>query len=129
MIVVDSSVWIDNLLGEQTEPVRKLRLIRSPREIIVGDVILLEVLQGARDEEHSARIERDLRQFTIAPMLDDHLAVRAAANYRELRRRGLTVRKTVDVIVATFCLEHGHALLHDDRDFDPFVKHLGLRVI
>jgi predicted nucleic acid-binding protein len=129
MIVVDSSVWIANLREEQTDSVRKLRSIERPREIIVGDVILLEVLRGARDEAHAARIERDLRQFAVASMLDDRLAVRAAANYRELRRRGLTVRKTIDVIIGTFCLEYGHVLLHDDRDFDPFVKHLGLQVV
>lgn len=128
MIVVDSSVWISHLRGEQTDAVRRLRSIGRPREIIVGDLILLEVLQGARDEAHAARIERDLRQFTIAPMLDDRIAVRAAANYRELRRRGLTVRKTVDVIIGTFCLEGGHALLHDDRDFDSFATHFGMLV-
>ncbi len=128
MIVVNSSVWIAHLRGQQTEPVRKLRSNPTPDEIIVGDLILLEVLRGARDEANAARLERNLRQFTLAPMLDDHLAVRAAANYRELRRRGSTVRKTVDVIIATFCLEHGHALLHDDRDFDPFADHLGMRV-
>ena len=129
MIVVDSSVWIANLRREQTEPVRKLRSIERPSQIIVGDLILLEVLRGARDEAHAARIERNLRQFAIEPMLDNRLAVRAAENYRELRRRGLTVRKTVDVIIGTFCLEHGHALLHDDRDFDPFTMHLGLQVV
>jgi predicted nucleic acid-binding protein len=128
MIVVDASVWIAHLRGQQTQPVRKLRSNPTPDEIIVGDLILLEVLRGARDEANAARLERNLRQFTLAPMLDDHLAVRAAANYRELRRRGSTVRKTVDVIIATFCLEHGHALLHDDRDFDPFADHLGMRV-
>jgi predicted nucleic acid-binding protein len=109
--------------------VRKLRSLEGPDEILVGDLILLEVLRGARDEAHAARLERELRRFNIEPMLDDRLAVRAAANYRELRRRGLTVRKTVDVIIGTFCLEYGHALLHDDRDFDPFVKHLGMRVV
>jgi predicted nucleic acid-binding protein len=129
MIVVDSSVWIANLRREQTEPVRKLRSIERPSQIIVGDLILLEVLQGARDEAQAARIERDMRQFTIEPMLDARLAARAATNYRELRRRGATVRKTVDVIIGTFCLEYGHALLHDDRDFAPFVTHLGMRVI
>ena len=129
MIVVDTSVWIAHLRGVRTEPVRKLSSIERTNEILVGDLILLEVLQGARDEAHAARIERDLRQFPIEPMLDERLAVRAAANYRELRRRGSTVRKTVDVIIGTFCLERGHALLHDDRDFDPFATHLGMRVI
>ncbi len=129
MIVVDTSVWIAHLRGVRTEPVRKLTSIERTNEILVGDLILLEVLQGARDEAHAARIERDLRQFPIEPMLDERLAVRAAANYRELRRRGSTVRKTVDVIIGTFCLERGHALLHDDRDFDPFAMHLGMQVV
>jgi predicted nucleic acid-binding protein len=129
MIVVDTSVWIAHLRGVRTEPVWKLTSIERTNEILVGDLILLEVLQGARDEAHAARIERDLRQFPIEPMLDERLAVRAAANYRELRRRGSTVRKTVDVIIGTFCLERGHALLHDDRDFDPFAMHLGMRVV
>jgi predicted nucleic acid-binding protein len=129
MIVVDSSVWIAHMRGERTEPVRKLKSTEASREILVGDVILLELLKGARGEAHARLIERNLRQFTIAPMLDERLAVRAAANYRELRRRGLTVRKTADVIIATFCLEYGHALLHDDRDFAPFAMHLGLRVV
>jgi len=129
MIVVDSSIWIAHLRGERTEPVRKLRSLDDPDEILVGDVILLEVLQGARGEAHARLIERSLRQFRIEPMLDDHLAAQAAANYRELRRRGSTVRKTVDVIIGTFCLERGHALLHDDRDFEPFAAHLGMRVI
>lgn len=128
MIVVDSSVWIAHLRGKQTEPVRKLRSVEPPDEILVGDLILLEVLQGARDEAHARLIERSLRQFRVEPMLDDHLAVRAAANYRELRRRGLTVRKTVDLIIGTFCLERGHILLHDDRDFDSMVTHLGMLV-
>src|SRR3954470_5574999 len=121
MIVVDSSVWIAHMRGDLTEPVRKLKSIEGSRDILVGDVILLELLKGARGEAHARFIERNLRQFSVEPMLDDHLAVRAAANYRELRRRGFNVRKSVDVIIGTFCLEYGHALLHDDRDFDPFV--------
>jgi predicted nucleic acid-binding protein len=83
----------------------------------------------ARDEARAIRIENDLRQFQIEPMLDDKLAIRAARNYRTLRERGVTIRKTVDVVIATFCLERNHTLLHDDRDFDAFVALLGLRVI
>jgi len=90
---------------------------------------LLEVLQGARDELHSSRIERDMRQFEVVPMLNDVLAVKAARNYRFLRRRGITIRKTVDIIVGTFCIEHNHELLHDNRDFSPMVEHLGLRIV
>jgi predicted nucleic acid-binding protein len=129
MIVVDSSIWIANLRGLDTLAVRKLRTFDDPDMILVGDLVLLEVLQGIRDEKSAIRIESALRQFKIAPMLDDHLAVRAALNYRILRRRGITIRKTIDVVIATFCITRDHALLHDDRDFDPFEAHLELRVL
>lgn len=94
----------------------------------MGDLILLEVLQGARDEGHAARIEGNLRRFQVVPMLDDKLAVQAARNYRMLRGIGITIRKTIDVVIGTFCIADGHSLLHDDRDFDPMVRHLGLQV-
>src|SRR5947209_17765803 len=118
MIFVDSSVWIGHLRGSETRAVRKLGdFQRAHRALLVGDLILLEVLQGARDEAHAARIERNLRRYPVAPMLDDAIAVQAARNYRLLRTRGVTVRKTVDMIIGTFCIVGGHALLHDDRDF------------
>ena len=96
---------------------------------LVGDLILLELLQGARDDGHAARIERNLRQYPIVSMLDEALAVQAARNYRILRARGITVRKTIDVIIGTFCITGGHSLLHDSRDFNPMEAHLGLRVV
>jgi predicted nucleic acid-binding protein len=128
MILVDSSVWIANLRGLDTDPVRKLRSIANPDEILIGDLILLEVLQGARDERHAARIEGNLRRFRIERMLDDGLAVVAARNYRRLREQGVTIRKTIDLIIGTFCIERGHILLHDDRDFDPMAAHLSMQV-
>ena len=129
MIVVDSSVWIANLRGQDTAAVAKLRAIDDSDAILVGDLVLLEVLQGARDEAHAARIERAMRQFAIAAMLDEGIAVRAAANYRRLRSLGTAVRKTIDLIIATFCVERGHALLHDDRDFDAMAKPLQLHIV
>lgn len=87
------------------------------------------MLQGARDDAHAARIERNLRNFPIVSMLDETIAVRAARNHRRLRARGITVRRTIDMIIGTFCLAGGHALLHDDRDFDPLATHLGLQVV
>ena len=128
MIVVDSSVWIDNLRGIDNTAVRKLRALDDDEDVLIGDLILLEVLQGVRDEPHAARIERNLRRFPIAPMLDADLAVRAAGNHRTLRERGVTVRKTIDMIIGTFCVERGHVLLHNDRAFAPMVTHLGLQV-
>ncbi len=127
MIVVDSSVWIAHLRETDSVSVGKLRHLDDTQEILVGDLILLDVLQGALNEPHAQLIERNLRQFTIVPMLDPATAVEAARNYRMLRQRGITIRKTVDMIIGTFCILGGHALLHDDRDFDPMVRYLGLR--
>jgi predicted nucleic acid-binding protein len=110
-------------------PVRVLRSLFGETELLIGDIVLLEVLQGARDEAHAVRIAHELNQFDIVAMLDPEIAVRAAHNYRALRGRGITIRKTVDLIIGTFCIEHGHTLLHDDRDFDPMRTHLGLQVL
>jgi len=129
IVLVDSSVWIALLRGAHTAQTERLRSIAPPDQIVVGDLILLEILQGARDEAHAARIERDLRAFPIEPMLGEALAVRAAAHYRALRRAGVTPRKTIDLVIATFCLARNYALLHADRDFGPMQAHLGLRVV
>jgi len=127
VIVVDSSVWIANLRGLDTPMVRKLRAaVDDENDLLIGDLILLEVLQGARDEAHADRIERNLRRYPVASMLDGDLAVQAARNYRRLRVRGITVRKTIDMIIGAFCIAGNHVLLHDDRDFDPMADHLGL---
>lgn len=129
MIVVDSSVWIANLRGLDTLAVRKLRAaVDDESDLLIGDLILLEVLQGAHDEAHADRIERNLRRYPVASMLDGSLAAQAARNYRELRARGITVCKTIDIIIGTFCIAGGHVLLHDDRDFGPMADHLGLLV-
>ncbi len=127
MIVVDSSVWIAHLRDNATPEVRKLRALDQPDQILIGDLILLEVLQGALDERLANLIERQLRQFEIASMLSAALAPRVARNYQFLRDRGVTPRKTIDMIIGTFCIEGDHQLLHADRDFDPMVEHLGLR--
>ncbi len=127
MIVVDSSVWIAHLRDSDTPEVRKLRAVDEPDQLLIGDLILLEVLQGARDERLAGIIEQQLRQFEIANMLNEALAPRITRNDRFLRDRGVTPRKTIDLIIGTFCIEGGHRVLHADRDFDPMVEHLGLR--
>lgn len=128
MIFVDSSVWIAHLRGHQTPATAKLEAAASSEPLLIGDLILLEILQGARDEVHAARIERSLRRYAVVPLLNANLASRAARNYRKLRSLGITIRKTADIIIGTFCIEHGHVLLHDDRDFAPMEEHLGLLV-
>ncbi len=129
MILVASSVWIAHLRGHRTAATIKLEAAAAREPLLIGDLILLEVLQGARDEVHAARIERGLRRYVLTPLLNADLAVQAARNYRRLRDLGVTIRKTTHIIIGTFCIEHGHALLHDDRDFTPMVTHLGLRVL
>lgn len=128
MILVDSSVWIAHLKGRETPATARLRALASDQPLLVGDLILLEILQGARSEAHATRIERGLRRYTIVPLLDDDLACSAARNYRVLRGLGVTLRKIADLIIGTYCIERGHALLHDDRDFDAMRTHLGLLI-
>jgi predicted nucleic acid-binding protein len=129
VILVDSSVWIDHLNDAATEAVRRLRELIPARPLLVGDLILCEVLQGLRSEREARLVERALRRFATVSLLDPDLAVKAATNYRSLRAKGITIRKTVDLIIGTFCIERGHVLLHDDRDFEPMVRFLGLQAI
>jgi predicted nucleic acid-binding protein len=126
VILVDSSVWIAHLRGERTRATATLEAAASRQPLLIGDLILLKVLQGARDESHAARIERGLSRYTLVPLLHPDLAPRAARNYRTLRGFGITIRNTADIIIGTFCIEHHHSLLHDDRDFAPMEEHLGL---
>jgi predicted nucleic acid-binding protein len=125
-MLVDSSVWIAHLRGSLTPGTAKLEAAAGREPILVGDLILLELLQGARDEVHAARIERGLRRFEVVPLLDADLAPRAARNYRRLRDMGITIGKTNEIIIGTFCIERACSLLHDDRDFAAMEQHLGL---
>jgi hypothetical protein len=129
VIAVDSSTWIGHFRRGESNSIRVLRSLFGETELLVGDIVLLEILQGARDEAHAVRIARELNAFNIVRMLDEEIAVQAAHNYRALRGKGVTIRKTVDLIIGTFCIEHGHTLLHDDRDFEPMRMHLGLQVL
>ena len=127
MIVVDSSVWIDHLRQVVTNPVARLRSLMTRAELLVGDLILCEVLRGVRSEAVAREIEAVMRAFEIVPLCDRDLAIKAAANYRYLRARGITIHNSIDLIIGTFCIERGHALLHSDRDFEPMERFLGLQ--
>jgi hypothetical protein len=129
VILVDSSVWIDLLNNVVTEPVARLRELIPNNPILIGDLILCEVLQGLRTEAQAKLVERSLGRFEPVSLLDPVLAVKTAANYRFLRRQGITVRKTIDLVIGTFCVERGHALLHSDRDFEPMERFLGLQPV
>lgn len=129
MLLVDSSVWIDYFNGVATPQTDYLHAVVGQRQILVGDIILGEVLQGFRDDKDFEAARRTLSRFSQAQMLDTNLALQSARHYRVLRKRGITVRKTIDCFIATFAIAYGHELLHADGDFDPFEAHLGLRVV
>ncbi len=126
MIVVDSSVWIDFLNGSNAPHVQRLRTIFGADEIVVGDLMLCEVLQGLESERAAREVEVLLRRFEIVPMAGETVAVAAARNFRFLRRRGITIRKTIDLLIGTWCIQNGRALLHNDSDFHPMGRYLGL---
>lgn len=126
MIVVDSSVWIDFLRGRGVPHVRRLRAMLGTDEIVVGDLMLCELLQGM-DRERAARdVEALLRRFEIVAMAGEAIAVSAARNFRSLRRRGITIRRTIDLLIGTWCIENHAPLLHNDGDFRPMARYLGL---
>ena len=126
MIVVDSSVWIDFLNGRNAPHVRRLRAVLGTDEVIVGDLMLCEVLQGLGSERSAREVEALLLRFEIVPMAGEEIAVIAARNFRSLRKRGITVRKTIDLLIGAWCIENRRPLLHNDSDFRPMARHLGL---
>lgn len=129
MLVVDSTVWIDYFNGLDTPQTNYLDSVLEHAPILVGDLILAEVLQGFRKDADFEKARRALGKFTQGNMVGAELALLSARNYRYLRRKGVTVRKTIDSLIATYCLENDHDLLHNDGDFDPYEQLLGLQVI
>ena len=128
MIVVDSSVWIAVIRGIATPQSMRMRAMANMADILLGDIVLLELLQGAQNEGHAANLQKRLSAFNVVSMLSPEIAIKAAENFRRLRSKGITVRKSADLIIGTYCMEHGHSLLHADRDFNPMAEHLGLRI-
>jgi predicted nucleic acid-binding protein len=129
VILVDSSVWIDYFNGTQSRETDLLDQLMDSGRLLVGDLILAEVLQGFRSEFDVKRALTRFDAFEFRDLGGREVAIAAARNYRFLRAKGVTVRTTIDTIIATFCLREDHELLHCDRDFEPFERHLGLRVI
>ena len=129
MILVDSSVWIDFFNGRTTRQTDLLDGFLGEEEVLTGDLIYVEVLQGFRHEREFQRAKRALDALPFAILLGREVALASAMNYRALRRRAITVRRTIDVIIATFCIRHGHVLLHGDQDFEPMREHLGLHTL
>ena len=129
MIVVDSSVWIDFFNGVSTPEVEHLDGLLGETPLAIGDLILVEVLQGFRHGRDVAKARQLFQSLTLLPMLEGRNAWVAAENYRQLRSKGITVRKTIDGIIATACIEANLPLLFSDRDLQPYVQHLGLQPV
>ena len=129
MILVDSSTWIDYFRGTITPQTEMLDRLLGQQPLAVGDLILTEILQGFSDEGGFNEARKMLTSLTVVELGGQKIAIQAAKNFRVLRNLGVTVRKTIDTVIATKCIENGYHLLHNDRDFDPFAKHLGLRVV
>ncbi len=129
MILVDSSVWIDYFNGNETIESNYLDSCLDTQEIVIGDLILAEVLQGFRSDKDYDLAKDLLTSLTVVHLVSPELAIKSANNFRLLRKKGTTVRKTIDVLIATYCIEKQIPLLQSDRDFIPFSEHLGLRLI
>lgn len=127
MILVDSSVWIDYFNGKPTWQTDLLDNYLSNVPIIMGDLILTEVLQGVKSDKEFETVRSFLSTLPFRQMGGYNVAVHSAQNYRKLCRAGITVRKTIDIIIATFCIIEGFTLLHDDHDFDPIASHFPLK--
>ena len=129
MIVVDTSVWIDYLRGTATPQADKLDRLLGVTPLAIGDLILAEVLQGCSSEREFNAVRKTLGALELVVLGGEAVAIESARNFRRLRARGVTVRKTIDTVIATRCILDGFELLHDDRDFDAFEAHLGLQCV
>jgi predicted nucleic acid-binding protein len=127
VILVDASVWIDYFRGTSTPQVTKLDSLLGVEPIAIGDLILTEVLQGFASDRDFIRAKRLLTSLVVLNLAGPAIALKAAANSRMLRSAGISVRKTTDIVITTHCIQDRLPLLYSDRDFDPFVEHLGLR--
>jgi predicted nucleic acid-binding protein len=129
MILVDSSVWIDYFNGHRTWQTNMLDNLLSDVPVIIGDLILAKILQGFRSDNDYDLAKSYLSDLPFHQIGGYRVSVQSAQNYRILRKKGVTVRKTIDVIIGTYCIMEELPLLHDDRDFDPMVSHLPLKII
>jgi predicted nucleic acid-binding protein len=129
MLVVDTRVWVDYFNGVEDPQTDFLHAVLDKTPILIGDLILAEVLQGFRYDPDFEKVRRALGKYTQVSMIGPALAVQSARNFRLLRQKGITVRKTMDTLIATFCIENDHELLHNDSAFDGYEEYLGLKVV
>lgn len=126
---MDTSVLIDSIRGRRTEQVSKFERLVAADEVMLGDLVLSEFLRGFDNEAESRHVHATLQGFPVVELCGETIAVEAARNFRHLRALGVTVRKTVDLIIGTYCIRNSLPLLHNDRDFDAMERHLGLKVL
>ncbi len=124
-VMIDTSVWIDFLRGYATPQVARLKALLGEEDLLIGDLILAEILQGVQNDRDVLRVEAAFAPYPVVPLVGEAIARQSARHYRRLRKQGITVRKTIDCLIATWCIMHHVPLLHADRDFAPFVT-LGL---
>ncbi|MGH8550938.1 MAG: type II toxin-antitoxin system VapC family toxin [Methylococcales bacterium] len=129
MVLVDTSVWIDYFNGRTTAQTEKLDALLSSTVVVVGDLIVAEVLQGFSSDTDYKVAKNLLTELELVSLCNIARAIKAADHYRLLRQQGITIRKTIDCLIATFCIENHLPLLYSDRDFDPFAKLLGLKPV
>jgi predicted nucleic acid-binding protein len=129
LILVDSSAWIGYFNGKVTPKTDTLDRLLGSEPLAVGDLILTEVLRGFESDRDFNQARKLLTSLTVVDLGGEEVTIQAARNFRVLRGLGVTIRKTIDLVIATRCIESGYELLHNDKDFDPFVKYLGLRVV
>lgn len=129
MILVDTSVWIDYFNGLVNTQTDRLDDALTAGDVLMGDLILLEILQGIRNDRDYTKTRQSLAVLEMVELFGERMAMRCADNYRALRSKGITIRKTADVIIASYCIAHDLPLLFLDRDFRPFADHLGLQPV
>ena len=128
-MLVDTSVWVDYFNGVKTPQTDRLDQLLGSGRLLTGDLILAELLQGFAKDTDYRTARKLLLELPCVDLVGRESALLAADYYRRLRKRGVTIRKTIDVLIGAYCIRHGHALLHADRDFDSMVQHLGLRAL
>lgn len=129
MILVDTSVWIGYLNGEKSWQTDKLDQVLNSGQVMIGDIILMEILQGIRNDRDYRTLKKKLLKLPLVNLCEKKIALKSAENYRLMRKKGLTIRSSIDLIIATFCSEHKLPLLHIDRDFELFSKFIPLELV